>query len=121
MSQPRIFFHRDALHYTWWPDNRFSVVARVLPLEEGEWWIDLIRVGDPTLRGEGYGSRALRDVVNFLVGFMRADRIGLQPHALGHTHDLTSWYRRHGFTEQLGDELWFGTRGPSRQLEHGLD
>lgn len=82
------------------------------------WWLSLVRVGTPEGRGQGYGTRALRDVVGVLTRLLGATAIGLHPHGLGHTRDLTPWYRREGFTVEDGEYLWW-VRQPVGQLNGG--
>lgn len=85
---------------------RGVMTVKARHLGDDVWWIDLVRVGNPSVRGQGWGSRTLELGVRYLRR-QGAQRIGLEPHALGKFRfELDPWYRRHGFDEQDEKGLW---------------
>lgn len=84
-------------------------IVKMRPVgSDGQWWFDLVRVGCPMHRGQGYGSRALEEGIRYAREELGATNLGLKPRPLGWKtpFDLADWYRRHGFVHEHEDELW---------------
>lgn len=83
------------------------LIFKAHPLDDkGTWWIDLVRVGHPMMRGQGYGNFLLEQGLAYLER-QGATNVGLEPHAIGKERfDLASWYKRHGFVHEDGNDLW---------------
>lgn len=90
----------------WFADVPGYSTLKLSDLGDGRWWIDLVRVGSPSHRGQGLGNRVLETGVRYAFD-AGATNIGLHPHALGKPRfDLADWYRRRGFIYEDGTALW---------------